>query len=93
MDYGESLEQAAVREAREETSLEVELVRQFHAYSDPARDPRQHNISIVFIARAKGEPKAADDAQQAALFTWDQLPSEIAFDHRQILEDYFHSRY
>ncbi|MBI3354842.1 MAG: NUDIX hydrolase, partial [Nitrospirae bacterium] len=56
VDYGESLEYAAVREAREETSLNVELIRQFHTYSDPRRDARLHTISTVYIARAKGEP-------------------------------------
>ncbi|MCE2454045.1 MAG: NUDIX hydrolase [Nitrospinae bacterium] len=63
VDYGESLEAAAVREAREETSLNVELIRQFHAYSDPGRDERQHNVTVVFIARPLGGVlKARDDA-------------------------------
>src|SRR5512147_2737538 len=69
VDYGESLEQAAVREAQEETSLEIELVRQFHTYSDPSRDERQHTISTVYIARASGEPRAADDALEAKIFS------------------------
>ncbi len=95
VDYGETLEGAAVREAKEETCLEVELIRQFHSYSDPARDPRQHqhNISTVFIACAQGQPQGADDARQAVVFTRHNLPEEIAFDHRQILEDYFQGRY
>ena len=62
VDYGESLENAAVREAREETSLEVKLIEQFHTYSDPRRDPRHHTLSTVFIGTARGEPEAADDA-------------------------------
>ena len=93
VDYGETLEAAAAREAREETSLDVELVRQFHAYSDPSRDPRSHTISTVFIARAAGVPRAADDAAETGIFRKDSLPSPICFDHARILEDYFSSRY
>ncbi|MBI3600496.1 MAG: NUDIX hydrolase [Nitrospinae bacterium] len=93
VDYGESLEDAAVREAFEETSLKVDLIRQFHSYSDPKRDPRQHNISVVFIAKAKGIPQAADDAEKAGIFTADNLPDELAFDHAKILDDYFKKRY
>ena len=89
VDYGETLEEAARREAREETSLEVELVRQFHTYSDPARDPRKHTISTVFIARASGTPRAHDDAKEARVFGRDAIPAILAFDHRRILDDYF----
>ncbi len=92
VDYGESFEEAAVREAREETGLEVELVRQFHTYSDPDRDPRQHTASTVFIATAQGSPRAGDDAARAALFTRDNLP-RLAFDHGRILADYFDKVY
>ncbi len=88
VDYGESLEQAAVREAKEETGLDVTLESQFYTYSDPARDPRQHTISTVFTGKAEGEPEGADDAAEAQLFDLDELPEQIAFDHRQILEDY-----
>ncbi len=93
VDYGESLEQAAVREAKEETSLDIELVRQMHTYSDPSRDARFHTISTVFIARAHGTPRAGDDAAGAGVFTRDNLPSPICFDHKAILEDYFSSAY
>lgn len=93
VDYGETLEEAAVREAFEETSLKVELVRQFHVYSAPDRDPRQHTIATVFVARASGNPKAADDAADLGIFTKDTLPHDIAFDHRKILDDYFNKRY
>lgn len=93
VDYGESLEQAAVREAKEETCLQVELLGQLHTYSDPARDPRRHCISTVFAARAAGEPKAADDARNCALFPRDRLPEKLAFDHRKILEDYLKSSF
>ncbi len=92
VDYGESYEAAAVREAREETGLDVHLVRQFHTYSDPDRDPRQHTASTVFIATAKGRPRAADDAVQADIFTRDNLPP-LVFDHARILADYFDNRY
>ncbi|MBN1255113.1 MAG: NUDIX hydrolase [Deltaproteobacteria bacterium] len=89
-DYGESLEQGAVREAREETSLEVELIEQFHTYSDPRRDRRKHTITTVYIARAIGGTfQAQDDAQDIGVFTEADLPPELAFDHDQILKDYF----
>ncbi|MCK5382072.1 MAG: NUDIX hydrolase [Candidatus Latescibacteria bacterium] len=92
VDYGESLEEAAVREAKEETSLGVTLLDQFHTYSDPKRDPRRHTITTVYMARAKGTPKAADDAAAIGIFRKDDLPEEMAFDHREILRDYFISR-
>jgi ADP-ribose pyrophosphatase YjhB (NUDIX family) len=93
VDYGESLEEAAVREAREETGLAVTLMRQFHTYSDPSRDPRQHTISTVFYAEASGKAKAGDDAADLGIFREGNLPDTIAFDHRQILNDYFAGRY
>ncbi len=93
VDYGETFEEAARREAREETGLDVELVRQFHAYSDPERDPRQHNVSVVFLARAKGAPRAGSDAARVDLFTEATLPANLAFDHAAILADYFADRY
>ena len=88
VDEGESLEHAAVREAKEETTLDVTLTEQFFTYSDPKRDPRQHNISTVFIARATGEPVGADDAKEARTFPFDQPPSPLCFDHAEILRDY-----
>jgi ADP-ribose pyrophosphatase YjhB (NUDIX family) len=93
VEYGETLEAAAVREASEETSLAVELVRQFHTYSDPGRDPRGHTISTVFVARGRGTPRAQDDAREIGTFRRDALPSPLAFDHAQILADYFSGRY
>jgi 8-oxo-dGTP diphosphatase len=89
VDYGESLEAAAIREAKEETSLDIELIRQMHTYSDPHRDPRQHNISTVFIARATGTAHAASDAKNTGIFNANTLPADLAFDHRAILMDYF----
>jgi len=91
VDYGESLEEAAVREAKEETSLNVKLERQFHSYSDPDRDPRFHTVTTVFLAIAKGRPLAADDAREAALFHEGNIP-DLAFDHARILSDYFRYR-
>ncbi|MBI5188553.1 MAG: NUDIX hydrolase [Nitrospirae bacterium] len=93
VDYGESLESAAVREAKEETGLDVELLRQFHTYSDPKRDPRHHTITTVFIAKAKGRAVAGDDAKAIGIFNKDTMPEQIAFDHRDILNDYFTGRY
>ncbi len=92
VDYGESLEEAAVREAKEETDLDANLIEQFHTYSDPRRDPRQHTISTVFTAKATGKPRPADDAARAGIFTEENLPSPLAFDHQRILEDYFAAR-
>jgi ADP-ribose pyrophosphatase YjhB (NUDIX family) len=89
VDYGESLEEAAKREAKEETSLDVELIRQFHTYSDPDRDPRHHTITTVYIAKGKGIAQASDDALEIGIFTPSTLPTEIAFDHHSILKDYF----
>jgi len=88
VDYGESVENAAVREAYEEISLEVELVEQFQVYSNPKRDQRKHTLSVVFLAIATGEPKAADDAKNLGIFPLWQIPSPLCFDHGQILADY-----
>jgi 8-oxo-dGTP diphosphatase len=88
VEVGETLEEAAIREAREETGLEIRLVEQLFTYSDPRRDARRHTITTVFAARAEGEPKGADDAEQAEAFPLDALPQPIVFDHATILEDY-----
>jgi 8-oxo-dGTP diphosphatase len=93
VDYGETVETAARREAQEETGLQVNLIEQFHVYSAPDRDSRKHTLSLVFLAEATGEPKAADDAKALALFESWQLPSNLCFDHDQILRDYCHYRY
>ena len=89
VDYGETLESAAVREAKEETCLDVTLSYQLGAYSDPSRDPRHHSISVVFVARASGNPMAADDAQAVGIFKAHALPTPLVFDHEKILRDYF----
>jgi len=92
VEYGESLEAAARREAREETGLEVELLGQFHTYSDPGRDPRQHTITTVYVARGRGAPRAASDARALTVFAPENLPGVLAFDHARILADYLQVR-
>jgi 8-oxo-dGTP diphosphatase len=87
VDVGETLEAAAVREALEETGLQVTLTDLLYVYSDPRRDPRRHTVSTVFLGHASGEPAGADDAEEARAFEWDALPSPIAFDHAEILRD------
>lgn len=89
VEYGESLEEAAVREAREETGLAIELVDLLYVYSDAARDPRHHTVTAVFTARAHGHPVGADDAAAAVVVDEDTLPSPLAFDHARVLADYF----
>ncbi len=89
VDYGESVENAAVREAKEETNLDVELIELLGVYSEPDRDPRMHTISTVFIGKGKGKLQAADDANKAECFDENTLPSPIVFDHGKILKDYF----
>jgi 8-oxo-dGTP diphosphatase len=93
VDYGESLETAAVREAQEEIGLDVRLLEQFHVYSAPDRDPRQHTISIVFIATATGLPIAQDDAKSVGVFAPWEIPPALCFDHGQIVQDYLQYRY
>jgi 8-oxo-dGTP diphosphatase len=92
VDYGESVEAAAKREALEETGLAIELIEQFHVYSTPNRDPRQHTISIVFLATASGEPQSGDDAKALRVFDGWQIPKNLCFDHDRILHDYWHYR-
>jgi 8-oxo-dGTP diphosphatase len=89
VEYGETVEAAAVREAKEETGLDVTLTELFGVYSDPRRDPRRHTIAVVFLATASGTPVGGDDAAEARLFTPASLPGPLAFDHALILEDYF----
>jgi len=89
VDRGESLEQAAAREAKEETNMDLEEVRQFHTYSDPDRDPRFHTISTVFIAKGVGQPQFGDDAQDLQVIKYEDLLNlTYAFDHNAIIKDY-----
>ncbi len=92
VDYGETLEDAAVREAWEETSLRIYELKLLGCYSDPARDSRQHNISTVFIAKGEGIPKAGDDAADIAVFPFEAIPLELCFDHMRIIRDYLSIR-
>ncbi|MEW6388362.1 MAG: NUDIX hydrolase [Thermodesulfobacteriota bacterium] len=92
VEYGETLEEAALREAQEETGLTVTLLGQFHCYSDPRRDHRQHTITTVFVALGSGTPAAGDDARGLKVFPPESLPPELAFDHARILADYFQVR-
>ena len=92
VDYGESLENAARREAKEETGLDIALLNQLHTYSAPERDPRQHTMTTVFLAvpnDPQQTPKAADDAVHLSIFSESNLPDMIAFDHRRIISDYY----
>ena len=88
VDIGETIEHAAVREAKEETSLSVQLTTLLGIYSDPARDPRNHTVTAVYIAQAHGSPVAADDAKNCGIFSFENLPDQLAFDHAQVLADY-----
>jgi len=92
VDYGEMLEDAAIREAFEETSVRIKDPKLLGCYSDPARDSRQHNISIVYIAKGEGLPKAGDDAARAVLFQPGKLPRNLCFDHDQIIRDYLQKK-
>jgi 8-oxo-dGTP diphosphatase len=92
VEAGESAATAARREFQEETGLDVQLVEQFHVYSDPSRDPRGPTLSVVFIGRASGTPAGATDAAEARVFPLDALPEPLAFDHRLIIGDYLRYR-
>lgn len=92
VDVGESVEQAAVREAREETGLAVRLLNLLGIYSDPSRDPRGHTATAVYVAEAAGNPVAGDDAGAVQVFTLDDLPESLVFDHARVLADYRYYR-
>ncbi len=92
VDYGESLENAAVREAKEETSLDISELRLVGCYSDPLRDHRMHTISTVFAAKGNGSPQAADDALNLKIFRWHELPEQLCFDHKRIVNDYLEKK-
>ena len=92
VDVGECVEHAAVREAKEETCLDVDLVTMLGLYSNPKRDPRGHTVTAIYVAQSTGTPKAADDAKSVGVFSLDELPASLAFDHQMVLEDYRHYR-
>ncbi len=88
VEYGETLENAAIREAKEETNLDIELIKQLHAYSDPKRDPRNHCVCVVFVAEGKGDLKHSDETSEVEVCMENKIP-KLCFDHNQILMDYF----
>ena len=93
VDYGESLEHAAVREAKEETNVDLENLKQFHTYSDPNRDPRFPTISTVFIGRGQGKPQFGDDAKGLKIVPYKELLKlDYAFDHKKIIQDYLKAK-
>ena len=93
VDYGETLEAAARREAKEETNLTLTHLRQFHTYSDPKRDPRFHTVSTVFIAKGNGAPKSGDDAKAVKIVKYAELlRARYAFDHQRIIKDYLKTK-
>ncbi|QSA97524.1 NUDIX hydrolase [Methylococcus sp. EFPC2] len=88
VDVGETVEQAAIREAKEETGLDVRLIALLGLYSDPRRDPRGHTVTAVYVARATGVPKADDDAKHVCVVSLDEFHQPLAFDHALVLDDY-----
>ena len=92
VDIGETLENAAIREALEETGLQITLQALLGMYSNPSRDPRNHTVTAVYVASAHGMPSAADDAKNSGWFTFEDLPKQLAFDHAMVLDDYFRFR-
>ncbi|WP_457622744.1 NUDIX domain-containing protein [Persephonella sp.] len=89
VDVGESVEDALIREMKEETDLDVEILGLLGVYSDPARDPRFHTVSVTFICKAYGEPKAQSDAKEVKIFKLEEIPfDKLVFDHAKILKDY-----
>lgn len=90
VDVGETVENAAIREAKEEAGLDVSLLALLGIYSNPARDSRNHTVTAVYVGQAHGMPLAADDAKNSGLFTFDNLPEQLAFDHAMVLSDYKH---
>lgn len=93
VDVGESLEDAARREAKEETNLDLVDLRQMHTYSDPQRDPRFHTVSTVIICRGVGIPRSGDDAKNLKIVPYaDLLKIDYVFDHKLVIEDYLKIR-
>lgn len=92
VEVGETVEEAVLREVREETGLSAKIVRLLGVYSDPQRDPRFHVVSVVFVCDAEGKPQAGDDAKEVKIFSLEELPLErMCFDHGRILKDFLRS--
>ena len=93
VDVGERVEDALIREMKEETNLDVKITNLLGIYSDPQRDPRFHTASAVFIAKAEGQPKGGDDAKEAKLYALDEIPlAQLVFDHADIVKAYLAQR-
>jgi 8-oxo-dGTP diphosphatase len=89
VEVGETVEKAVLREVKEETGLDAQIVKLLGVYSEPNRDPRFHVVSVVFVLDAFGEPKGGDDAKKAVVFPIEDLPfDKIVFDHARILKDF-----
>ncbi|MCX7989268.1 MAG: NUDIX hydrolase [Aquificaceae bacterium] len=89
VEVGERVEEAVLREVREETGLEARIRKLLGVYSEPGRDPRFHVASVVFVCDAEGEPEAGSDAKRARVYPLEELPLDLlVFDHRRILLDY-----
>jgi ADP-ribose pyrophosphatase YjhB (NUDIX family)/O-acetyl-ADP-ribose deacetylase (regulator of RNase III) len=88
VDYGESVESAVAREVKEETNLVFKNIKQFKTYSDKDRDPRFHTVSVVFAGKGEGTVKGDSDAKDARVFKLNDLPKDLAFDHKKIIDEY-----
>lgn len=86
VEVGETVEEAAIREAKEETGLDIKLLKLLGVYSDPSRDPRGHTVSVCFLAIGRGNLKAGSDAKDTGLFSLNEIP-KLAFDHNKIIEN------
>ncbi|RUM59650.1 MAG: NUDIX hydrolase [Persephonella sp.] len=92
VEVGETVEEALIREMKEETNLDVEIIELFNVYSDPDRDPRFHTVSLVFKCKAKGIPKASSDAKSVKVYKLEDIPlDKLVFDHKEILKDFINS--
>lgn len=93
VDIGETVENAVIREMKEETSLDITIESLLGVYSDPKRDERFHTVSVVYVCKAYGNPKAQDDAKEVYVYKLDEIPFEkLVFDHKKIILDFLENR-
>jgi len=91
LEYGETVEDAVIREVEEETGLNIKIEGLLGVYSKPNRDPRGHIVSIVFVCREiGGKLNASSDARDVKRFEIDSIP-ELAFDHNEIIGDFINN--